>query len=310
MFRKFFGSDKKSKPEVGPPALSPAIAGSIVKALGSRGLPTMPGAAQKAFKLTIDPDAEIRDFIEVIESDEALSARVIKISNSVYFDRGNPSKTIQESVVNIGINELKSLLNATTLSELFPSRHPLRAELWAHDIATALTAKSIAARILPEKTDNAFLGGLMHDLGKLLLLQRIGKDYAEVVSLVKSKGISFCAAEEDLFVFNHTEVGQLIGEQWNFTEELLEIIRHHHQPFPSAEDEAESVTLIQIVKSADIIAHALGLGHGPGLTKFQDYNSEQLEEVWEVIQVDTSERRDFLAAIRRIFDLEYDLYKG
>ena len=70
----------------------------------------MPGAAQKAFQLATDPNAEARDFIEVIESDEALSARVIKIANSVYFDRGNKSATIEASVTVIGIKRKGSII--------------------------------------------------------------------------------------------------------------------------------------------------------------------------------------------------------
>src|SRR5438105_4911837 len=109
MFDALFGRIKKSSDRVNK--LSAAISESILRSVGAKGIPTMPGPAQKAFQLSTNPNAEARDFIDVIESDESLSARVLRIANSVFFDRGQQSKTIEESVTVIGIEELKCLLN-------------------------------------------------------------------------------------------------------------------------------------------------------------------------------------------------------
>ncbi len=92
----FWRTKEKKKPSEGFTRLSGPIQDAINAAIGPKGIPTMPGAAQKAFQLSTDPNAEARDFIEVIESDEALSARVVKIANSVYFDRGKKSETIED----------------------------------------------------------------------------------------------------------------------------------------------------------------------------------------------------------------------
>ena len=303
-----FGFFKKKKvdatPKVAP--LSTAIAGSIISAVGARGIPTMPGSAQKAFQLATDPNAEATDFVEVIESDEALSARVIKIANSVYFDRGKASKTIEESVLVIGINELRNLLSATTLSEIFPSKHPLRRELWAHDIATALCARALARQHSPNDADAAFLGGLMHDIGKLLLLQRTGPDYLKAVELVQSRGISFSEAEHERFVFDHTEVGQLIGERWHFGPDLITIIRNHHKEL----DASAPLEVTTIVTAADLMAHALGLGHSNVLLRLRKPAEEQLEKILELFKLPLNERRSFLQGIQRSFEVEYDLYAG
>ena len=154
MFGKLFSRNKDKAGRDKAPGLAPATARSVLTVVGSQAIPAMPSAAQKAFQLSIDPSAEARDFIQVIESDEGLSARVIKIANSVYFDRGRVNETIEDCVLVIGINELRSLLNATTLSEIFPSRHPARSQLWANDIATALISRSLAGRICPGKEDH------------------------------------------------------------------------------------------------------------------------------------------------------------
>lgn len=310
MLGGLFGGGKPKTPN-GVKKLSSSITGNIYNVVGAKAIPTMPGAAQKAFKLATDPNAEARDFIEVIGSDESLSARVVKIANSVYFDRGKPSRTIEESVNVIGINELRCLLNATTLSEIFPSRHAARTQLWANDIATAILSRCIAQKLAPARSEVAFLGGLMHDIGKLLLLQRAGDDYQKALRLVEQRGCDFTLAEQEIFSFDHTEVGQMIGESWRFTDELIHIIRDHHQAWPAREKLREREgDLALIVKAADTIAHALALGHPSSFTRVRNANEAQLDDVWELLKIPLPERRDQLQQFKKTFELEYDLYAG
>lgn len=306
MFKNLFGGEgkpKKSESSVAP--LAPALAQSILGVVGKNSIPGMPGAAQKAFQLATDPNAEARDFVEVIESDESLSARVVKIANSVYFDRGQPSKTIEDSVVVIGMNELRCLLNATALSDIFPSRSPVRAQLWANDISTALIGRHLAKRFLPERADLVFLAGLMHDVGKLLLLQRLGPEYEKVIRHVDETGDSFQDSEVAFFPFNHTDVGQLIAERWSFSPELIEAIRHHHDT-PSDPVGRPGVTTL--VFCSNTISHALGLGHPSTRFRVRQKAEERLTEVWSILAVAQGERKEILDQCRRIFESEYDLY--
>lgn len=305
MFGRLFGKSGAAKKGSGINPLSSGIRDAILATVGSSSIPTMPAAAQKAFQLSTDPRADARDFVEVIEADESLSARVLKIANSVYFDRGKPSSTIEESVTVIGINELRCLLNATTLSEIFPSRHVFRAQAWSNDIATAIIARNLARRLLPSKDEVAFLGGLMHDIGKLLLLQRSGDDYGRVIKLVEERGIPFCEAETEVYVFNHAEAGQLIGQKWNFSDELNLIIRTHHDNF---EDQSSRMSLPCLIKAADTIAHALGLGHMRGFTRFRNRAIEELPRLWELLGIPASEQKDLLSSCERAYNHEYDLY--
>lgn len=309
MFGGLFGRAKPKQKE-GLPPLSTAITGSILNVVGAKSIPAMPGAAQKAFQLATDPNAEARDFVEVIESDEALSARVIKIANSVFFDRGTKSTTIEASVTVIGINELRCLLNASALSDIFPSKHPARAILWANDIATAIIARGLAQRLLPGKEETAFLGGLMHDIGKLLLLQRSGEEYARVLRIIETEGKGFSEAEERRFPFTHTEVGQLIGERWNFSPELLEIIRLHHAPWSVVRSNQKELSLPAIVKAADTIAHALGLGHPKTFGKFRSRALQDLEETWHELNIPSTERKECLENFEKTYALEFDLYNS
>lgn len=308
MFKNFLKKKKLDLHDLAPEKLSPTLSSTILNTLGTRSIPSMPGAAQQAFSLATDPNAEARDFIELIESDEALSARVIKIANSVFFDRGKPSQTIEESVVVIGIKELRCLLNASTLSDIFPSKHPIRAQLWSNDVATALIARTIAQRILPSKAEIAFLSGLMHDIGKLILLQRVSDEYEKIVRRVEQEGLDFCKAEEVSFPFDHTQVGQLIGEKWNFTPEVTQSIRFHHSNWEELKSNHSEI--VKIVKSADIFAHALGLGHPKTFTKIKNHAAQLSDQALEVLRIPSTEKKDLFAGFLRTFNSEFELYTG
>lgn len=283
-------------------SLNSGLASVILASVGLKNIPTMPAQAQKAFELSTNPKAEARDFIGIIESDEGLSARVIKIANSVYFDRGKKNETIEESVTLIGLNEIRSLLSATTLSEIFPSSHPLRKSLWEHDVATALIAKVLASRFLPGKEDAAFLGGLMHDIGKLLLIQRSGDAYAKVIAKVEKEGCDFTIAEEEFFPFTHCDVGQLIGEKWHFSPELLNIIKNHHL-------NSSALSLPTLIGLSDAIAHANGF-HPAIFSRLRKRKEEELSEKLDALGLPHTDHKNLLERCKKAAELELGLYAG
>jgi putative nucleotidyltransferase with HDIG domain len=285
------------------PELSTSIEKSILGVLGSRAVPPMPGAAQRAFQLSTNPRAEARDFIEVIESDESLSARVVRIANSVYFDRGKKAQTIEDSVLVIGLNELRCLLNATSLAELYPSNHPFRTTLWTHDIAVALASKLLARRLLPGQEDLAFLGGLMHDIGKLAMLQRLGNDYMKAICVIQDEGCEFVTAEERTFPFTHVEVGLLIAQRWKFDDTIKAVVADHHR-------KPIGVQLSSVVGLADTMCHALGIGHSPGFAKFQANYAEKAPQQMEILGLPAQEYKTLAADIQKSFEFERDLYLG
>lgn len=284
--------------------LSSGLRDSILNLVGANSIAAMPSSAQRAFQLATNPDAEARDFVELISSDEALSARIIKIANSVFFDRGSRSESIEECVNKIGINELRSLLTANTLADILPSRHSARSQLWANDLGTAISAKILCERILPAKAASAFLGGLMHDVGKLLLLQRRPDEYSQIMLLVQQKTNDFSLAEQELFAFDHTQVGQLIAEKWMFTPDITEIIRSHHQASPS------KTSLPYLVQCANSISHSLGLGHSKGFGALRNAHTEKLPAMFEALEIQSNDAKDLVKHCQLSFESDRELYQG
>jgi putative nucleotidyltransferase with HDIG domain len=266
----------------------------------------MPKAAEAAFRIATNPAAEAHDFIELLEGDEGLSARVLKIANSVFYDRGGGSKTIVDAVNVVGISELRNLLNATALSGLFQAKHPLRSELWGHDVATAIVAKVLARNLAPNLSDQVFLAGLMHDIGKLLILQQHKESYEKLVKKGFSEGLDSTTAEYKGYSFDHAQVGQLIAELWNFSPELYEAIGDHHKPWC----DIKQGSLVSLVKLGNLIAHSQCLGIARDGVSHQKIYSPLLDDAWSFFGVQAREQKGMLQQALLEFNAEFQNYES
>ena len=305
MLSKFFRS--KSKDADDRPHLPDGVTQSILSYLGMKSIPVMPRAAQQAFQLATNPNSEAEDYVSIVEKDEGLSAKVLKVANSVYYDRGAGSKTIADAINVIGLTELKGLFNATALSNFFPSRHVLRAQFWAHDVAVAITSRVLARAINPSLTDQVFLGGLMHDIGKLLIVQQHTTHYERVVLHGYSEGLESTDAEVLEYPFDHTQVGHLIAERWNFSADLTTVISRHHKPWK----DLPSGSTTAIVKAGNIIAHSLALGAGREANQARRIYEPMLAAAWEHLKVASENlQKEILLSAAETFEQERSLYES
>jgi putative nucleotidyltransferase with HDIG domain len=307
MLRKLLKLAKSAQKKSPQPARLPiGVRGAILNSLGLKTIPAMPKAAEAAFRIATNPAAEAHDFIGLLESDEGLSARVLKIANSVFYDRGGGSKTIIEAVNVVGIAELRNLLNATALSGLFQIKHPLRADFWGHDVATAIVAKVLARNLAPDLSEQVFLAGLMHDIGKLLILQQHRESYEKLVKKGFSEGLESTLAEYRGYSFDHAQVGQLIAELWNFSPELYEAIGDHHKPWR----DLKRGSLVTLVKLGNLIAHSQCLGIARDGASHQKIYSPLLDEGWSFFGVQAREQKGIVQQALLEFNAEFQNYEG
>jgi HD-like signal output (HDOD) protein len=306
MLRKLFGKSAAPSPALKAEALNPALVKTIFAVVGAHGVSPMPAAAQQAFQISTNPQADSRDFVALLESDEGLAARVLKIANSVFFDRGTSSRSLEQAVQVIGTEELRSLLSASSLGAIFPSRHPLRSALWEHDLACASIARFLAPKIAAEKKDSAYLAGLMHDVGKLLLLQRAPEQFLQAVATLEEQHLSSCEAELTVFPFTHAEIGQLVAERWNFSNDLRLAIRYHHLAWDDPLLAGPDAALVRIVKFADLVAHALGFGHSAGQAFLARQAKDDLERARSLCALDAQSSEELLQQCAQCYahDLE------
>ncbi len=232
---------------------------SILKNLQE--LPPMPQVAQKARQLTSDEKSSFTDLAKIIETDQAIAARVLKLSNSPYYGVAGFVTSIQHASVVLGIKTLNELLTLACASSLLGSQlkgYGLDSgDLWKHSLAAAACARSLAKKKNPGLADDAFSAGLIHDCGKLILAPYIEERKTQFDDFMKDGQQSFLAAEKSILGFDHAQIAAAVCEKWQIPKKLILAIQYHHKPSGLQYNE-----LAHIVHTADAIALMSGIGTG------------------------------------------------
>lgn len=226
-------------------------------------LPPMPYVARKVMDIVGDPNSSAQDLQEVISKDQALASQILKIANSALYACSRKIETLTDAIVMLGFNTIKSLsvMNATKNLYKFMSKGKVLGLkdklLWEHSVGSALAARSIAQKINNRYAEQSFLGGLLHDIGKLVLLQKVPELFDSVIEEVYNTGRHFSEVEMEKLGFTHAEVGAHLMDKWKFASEFEFAVKNHHNV--SAELQTES-QLVYYIDLANKICHKLGIG--------------------------------------------------
>jgi putative nucleotidyltransferase with HDIG domain len=198
-------------------------------------LPPLPATAMKAMEMTRDPKVTARDLQSVISQDQALSARILRIVNSAAYGFRREVSTVSHAVALLGMETVRSIIIAASI-QLFSETGMKRVgglgtKLMAdHSWGAAIAARLLAQRVQYGNREEAFLCGLMHDIGKPVLLQGIPVEYLPIVNDVYRGETTFHESEMLTFGFCHAQVGAHLAAKWSFPRQLLEAIGYHHDP--------------------------------------------------------------------------------
>lgn len=230
----------------------------IIDQLGD--LPTAPLVLSKALKLTADVQSNIEDISNSIASDQTLTAKVIRMSNSPVYGRMQEISSLSEAITVLGFNEVKSIIVTASTAQMFQSGpHAKIANiLWEHSLACAIGARIIASKYGGVDKEEAYLCGLLHDIGKLVMLQSAPDVYDAIIATVKETGSPFLKVEVKLLGYNHVQVGQMLLTKWRFPTPLVSQISGHHS-ITIGKPQA-LITLKGIIALADSIAKYIGAG--------------------------------------------------
>jgi len=226
-----------------------------------RNFPTLPVIVNKVTELTSLPDTSARDIEAVVGKDQALTAKLLRLVNSPFYGFPKTITTISRAVGIIGFEALRNLVLSTSVIHLFksgesPTFRPV--EFWKHSLGTALAAKEIARRLGEKKIEEHFVGGLMHDIGKLVHHEYFREQFHQAGRLALEKNILLREAEEEVLCFTHDQTGGLLLMQWNLPPGLIAMVADHHAPAAARQYQREA----GIVHLADILCRAKGFGSG------------------------------------------------
>lgn len=192
-------------------------------------LPTLPGVAAKLLELTKDPETEIRQVIEVISTDPAISAKILKAANSSFFGLSSEVRTIDRAVPLLGTTVATSLALSFSLTDDAMSRRAVADHYlayWRQSIVQACAAEVLARRHQQAQAGEYFLCGLLLDLGRLAMLKTISRQYVAVLNKTQDKPLTDC--ERAALGFCHVEIGVKLMEHWKLPHVMCEALRLHH----------------------------------------------------------------------------------
>lgn len=223
-------------------------------------LPTIPVVAIKVMQLIESENATAEELAKIVSSDPAVAARVLKISNSSFYGCRRQIQTLSSAIVILGFSTLRSLVVAASVKQVYKPYGLTEKMLWEHSFAAGLAAKIIANRTRAANEEEAFLAGLFHDIGKIIMNSLDRDKFQEVMGHCYNEGISFGQAEQGVYPFTHDEVGAYVIRKWNFPEILTAAILQHHKLDFTELDDPTLVKLTAVTSLADQFCLKLGIG--------------------------------------------------
>ncbi len=216
-------------------------------------LPPVPTVLAKARQIASSPRSSLADLAAVLETDSALTVRVLRLSNTAYYRRGQPVNSIQQACGALGMQALLSLVVIISMERMCSrplESYGLRPEsLYRHALGVAFAARIIAFLRMPKLAEDAFTVGVIHDMGKMILDPYL---VARGVAWPSSRsGEPLCLAEQDALGLHHADIGASFCAHWQLSEIQANAVRYHHHPH-----HPDAHPLAAVIYLADYLAHA------------------------------------------------------
>jgi len=194
-------------------------------------LPTLPGIAAELLRMVHDPRSSMPQLAAIIERDPALSSKVLRVVNSPFYGMRQKIGDLDKALVILGMREIVNLVSGLLVFKTFSKHHGPsfdRRAFWLHSAACAVIARSIATRLKCRFSGEDFVGGLIHDIGKIVLDQFAHEDFMKALDLAELQRVPLYEAEEEVMGVSHAQVGEWLAMTWGLPDALIEVIAEHH----------------------------------------------------------------------------------
>lgn len=229
----------------------------------AKDLPTLPSVVNEIIRLANSSKTNAADVGRIIERDQALTTKVLRLVNSAFYGFPGQIKTVQHAVVIIGFNKVKNVVMAASLFDLTKGRSGKNIDIpqfWLHALGSAIGAKEAIRRFDTNVTvDDAFVAGLIHSVGVMIIDQMFPQEYALACLISKQEHCTLYEAEKTVLGFTHCQVGDWIGEKWKLPPALRNAMHYYARPMQAKADQG----VVAAAHVGSSIARALGIG-SPG----------------------------------------------
>jgi HD-like signal output (HDOD) protein len=197
-------------------------------------LPSIPTIISSVLDEIEDANYNARSIAKLIEQDQVLTARILRVANSPYYGLTRSISTIDTAIVLLGSNIIKEILLGLLLHKIFAnvkSKILDTKNFWKYTIFCGAASRFIARKMKYKIVSEAFVTGLMHDIGILIEMNNFRNSFSKVRKLQLEKGYSIIDAELEIFGCTHSDIAEWIAEKWNFPEKISQALKYHHIPF-------------------------------------------------------------------------------
>lgn len=256
---------------------------------------TLPQVAARVMEVAASPDSGALQLKEAMEVDAALSSRVLRCVNSAAYATTERVTSLQHAVAILGFKEVRNLAMTASISKMFTDEMAIgtyrRGALWRHLVSVGICGRLLAARVNAAEPEEAFLAGLLHDIGIVLEDQYLNEQFVQVMESLTDES-SLSDVENEVIGFDHSRLGAKLAEAWHFPRPVADAILHHHD---STRHRGGNTTVLQCVEVANYACSVKGIPSiGRNFIRFPQAAIEGLSLT----------RSDFVALVQ---DLEREL---
>lgn len=281
-------------------------------------LPTLPTIHARLIEMVDHPHTTASQLGDLILEDQVLTAKLIKMCNSAYYGLTSEVHDVRRAIVLLGFDIVREIGLGVSVLNFFKrdggSSSTLDlAKFWEHSAVVGIAAKLIAKKYFPQFEKEAFIAGLLHDLGKVILLQYLPEDFNAIVQEARQGDRYLYEIETDFFSVHHGIIGSWLGVKWKLPESVTDCMQFHHQPMRASQHKE----LLACVVLGNIIAQAQGMGHSGNWKSIEIQDNIRLflnefaifgdfEEVFTVSEDLPQELERAMPSLKALLDEERD----
>jgi HD-like signal output (HDOD) protein len=229
---------------------------------GLRQMPTIPAVLVPLLHHLQQPVAQfdVQEVTDLLAQDKSLAAQCLQMANSPLFGRWQRVETLRGAVVSLGFHHLSDIAMSCGVLNLLPTDKKKLDPVvfWEHSLGCALVCRHLARKLKLSDPGNAYLAGLLHDLGIIVNLWVLPQEFRVAFEIAKAEGIPLHEGEERSLGFTHCDSGRILAEHWDLAANLIEVVSFHHSP----EKASRNPELVALVHVADLLCRMGGLNYG------------------------------------------------
>jgi putative nucleotidyltransferase with HDIG domain len=246
-------------------------------------LPTLPSVYFKVNKLLQDEDASIEAVGRIIEIDPAMSTNILRLVNSAFYGARSKSSSVSQAVMILGFQAVKNAIISVSVLDTLSVKTQYRnfsiADYWRHSVSVAVISKHLAQKTRLVSPDDAFIAGLLHDVGKIIMIKYFKEDFEKILEIMEETKCSFVDAEQKAEGIDHILIGAYLARKWQLPENIVQAIAGHHYFITSS----KSTGLIECVMVANAMSDFEGNPINPDDYVFEDH----IENVIKPLMINT-----------------------